>query len=54
MERLGAQGGVPTGLSRSAGQPRPHAGGEGEMGRAAERAEREAGRPNIACPLSLF
>jgi len=28
--------------------------GEGELGRAAERAEREAGRPSSACPLSLF
>ena len=28
--------------------------GEGELGRAAERAEREAGRPSSACPLFLF
>jgi len=28
--------------------------GEGELGRAAERAERQAGRPSSACPLLLF
>ena len=28
--------------------------GEVEMGRAAERAEREAGRPSSACPLFFF
>jgi len=28
--------------------------GEGELGRVAERAEREAGRPSSACPLFLF
>jgi len=28
--------------------------GEGELGRAAERADREAGRPSSACPFFLF
>jgi len=36
-------------------QAHPRArGGREELGRAAERAEREAGRHNSACPLSLF
>jgi len=69
---LRARGGVPTGLSRSVGRPRPRRrrtaatwpvpGGarrarpragevRGKMGIAAERAEREAGRPSSACPL---
>jgi len=73
--RLGARGGVPTGLCRSAGRPRPRGRrtaatwpalggarrarprvgeGEGELGRVAERAEREAGRPSSAYPLSPF
>jgi len=31
-----------------------HGRGEGELGRAAEQAEREASRPSSACPLSPF
>jgi hypothetical protein len=39
--------------SRRAGRARTRGGGE-TVGRACERAEREAGRPSSACPLSLF
>ena len=38
---------------RRAGRARAQGGGE-KLGRACERAKREAGRPSSACPLSLF